>query len=201
MMFSQGLMPAAYIQMNGDLDADARRKVRLAYEEAISGTANAYRLAVFDNKVTKFEPINIQLKDAQFLESIEATDRDICNFFGLAEHMLNRGKQAYNSNEQMYLEYLTGTLDAFLVPWEEAARIRWLPAVEQTSTYFRFTREAILRMDSKARADAMAVRIQNGTMTPNEAREKEDMAAYPNGDQYYMAGNILPIGGTNERNP
>ncbi len=201
MMFSQGMMPAAYIQMDGDLDAEARRKVRLAYEEAISGTANAYRLAVFDNKVTKFEPINIQLKDAQFLESIDATDRDICNFFGLAEHMLNRGKQAYNSNEQMYLEYLTGTLDAFLVPWEEAARIRWLPAAEQTSTYFRFTREAILRMDSKARADAMAVRIQNGILTPNEAREKEDLAAYPDGDQYYMAGNILPIGGTNERNP
>ena len=39
----------------------------------------------------------------------------------------------------------------------------------------------------------MAVRIQNGMMTPNEAREKDDMGAYPDGDKYYMAGNILPI--------
>jgi hypothetical protein len=40
----------------------------------------------------------------------------------------------------------------------------------------------------------MAVRIQNGMMTPNEAREKDEMSAYPDGDRYYIAGNILPIG-------
>ena len=39
------------------------------------------------------------------------------------------------------------------------------------------------------------MRIQNGIMTPNEAREKEDLSAYPDGDQFYMAGNILPISG------
>jgi len=135
------------------------------------------------------------------LESIDATDRDICNFFGLPEHMLNRGKQSYNSNEQKYIEYLQGTLDAYLVPWEEGARIRWLTNAEQSNTYFKFVREALLRMDSKARAESMAIRIQNGMMTPNEGREKDDMSAYPDGDRYYMAGNILPIGGNNDANP
>lgn len=80
------------------------------------------------------------------------------------------------------------------MPWEEAARIRWLSNSEQANTFFKFIRESLLRMDSKARADSMAVRIQNGMMTPNEAREKDDMSAYADGDQYYMAGNILPIG-------
>lgn len=195
MFYSQGFMPAAYVQVNGELSGEARKKVREAYEETMSGANNAYRLAVFDNRIAKFEPITMQLKDAQFLESIDATDRDICNFFGLPEHMLNRGKEAYNSNEQRFLEYLTGTLDAYLVPWEEAARIRWLSREEQERMYFRFVRESLLRMDSKARADSMAVRIQNGMMTPNEGREKDDMGAYEGGDRYYMAGNILPIAG------
>jgi len=199
-LYSSGFMPAAYIQMLGELSPEARAKVRQAYEESLSGKDNAYRLAVFDNKITKFEPINIQLKDAQFLESIDANDRDICNFFGLPEHMLNRGKEAYNSNEQKYIEYFQGTLDAYLVPWEEAARIRWLSREEQMNTYFKFIRESLLRMDSKARGDSMAVRIQNGMMTPNEAREKDDMGAYPDGDSYYMASNIQPIGGTNVQN-
>ena len=196
-LYKQGMMPAAYVQMGGELSAEARSKVRLAYEEQMSGSENAYRLAVFDNKITKFEPINIQLKDAQFLESIEATDRDICNFFGLAEHMLNRGKEAYNSNEQKYIEYLQGTLDAYLVPWEEAARIRWLTRAEQGSMYFKFVRESLLRMNSKERGEAMAIRIQNGMLTPNEGREKDDLSAYEGGDEFYMAGNILPIGGGN----
>jgi HK97 family phage portal protein len=200
-MFSQGFLPAAYLQMAGELSADARKKVRDAYEESMSGTVNTYRLAVFDSRITKFEPINIQLKDAEFLESIDANDRDIANFFGLPEHMLNRGKESYNSNEQKYLEYLNGTLDAYLVPWEEAARIRWLSQAEQSNTYFRFVRESLLRMDSKARAESMAVRIQNGLMTPNQGREKEDESAYLDGDRYYMAGNILPIGGQNNAQP
>jgi len=200
-LYAQGLLPAAYVQVEGTLNKEARAKVRGEYEAQMSGSENAYRLAVFDNLITKFEPINIQLKDAQFLESIDANDRDICNFFGLPEHMLNRGKEAYNSNEQKYIEYLQGTLDAFLVPWEEAARIRWLSAGEQANTYFKFIRESLLRMDSKARGDAMAVRIQNGMMTPNEAREKDDMSAYPDGDRHYMAGNILPIEGPAAENP
>jgi len=193
MFYRQGFMPAAYMQMAGELNAEARQKVRDAYEETMSGSKNAYRLAVFDQRITKFEPINIQLKDAQFLESIDATDRDICNFFGLPEHMLNRGKEAYNSNEQKYIEYLQGTLDSYLVPWEEAARIRWLSREEQGNTYFRFIREALLRMDSKARAEKNEIQIRSGQLSPNEAREKDDMSAYPEGDKHYIQNIMVPI--------
>lgn len=193
-MFAQGFMPAAYVRVPGEVNSEARKKIRQAYEEQMSGSENAYRLAVFDSKITEFEPINIQMRDAQFLESIEATDTDIANFFGLPLHMLNRGKESYNSNEQKYIEYLQGTLDSYLVAWEEAARIRWLSASEQGNTYFKFIRESLLRMDAKARAEKNEIQIRSGQLSPNEAREKDDMSAYPDGDKYYMAGNILPIG-------
>jgi len=184
----------------GTLNAEARNKIRGAYNETMGGSEYAYQLAVFDDTITTFEPITIQLKDAQFLESIEATDRDIANFFGLPLHMLNRGKEAYNSNEQKYIEYLQGTLDAYLVPWEEAARIRWLSREEQANTYFKFIRDSLLRMDSMSRAETNEIRIRSGQMSPNEAREKDDVSAYDGGDQMYMAGNILPItGGDDEQ--
>ncbi len=200
-LFSQGFMPAAYIKYNEAVEkAEAREKVRRAYEEQMSGSENAYRLAVFDKRIIEFQPINIQLKDQQFLEAIDATEIEILNYMGLSAHMLNRGKEAYNSNEQKYIEYLQGTLDAYLVPLEQGARIKWLSNEEQPFTYFKFIREALLRMDSKARAESMMVRIQNGMMTPNEAREKDDMGAYPDGDQFYMASNISPIGG-NQNEP
>ncbi|GJQ51957.1 MAG: hypothetical protein HKUEN02_08040 [Anaerolineaceae bacterium] len=195
--YSQGLNASAYVQVDGTLDKEGRKRVRDAYEEAMSGSDNAYRLAVLDKRITKFETISMQPKDAQFLESIDATDRDICNFFGLSEHMLNRGKEAYNSNEQKYIEYLQGTLDSYLVPWEEGARIKWVSQSDQASNYFKFVRESLLRMDAQARATAMSVRIQNGIMTPNEAREKEDMEAYAGGDDFYMMSNVRKIGGEN----
>ncbi|OGO26433.1 MAG: phage portal protein [Chloroflexi bacterium RBG_16_54_11] len=196
MFYKQGYLPAAYVQMEGELNAEARKKVRGAYEEQMSGSENAYRLAVFDKKITKFEAINMQLKDAQFVESIDADDRDICNFFGLSEHMLNRGKEAYNSNEQKYIEYLQGTLNSYLVPMEQGARIKWLSRNQQITNYFKFIREALLQMDAKTRSEVEEKQIQNGILTPNEALEKEDRNGYPEGNRHYMMSNVMAIENT-----
>lgn len=193
MLFSQGFMPAAYIKMAGELDSDKRDRVRAAYEEAMSGSDNAYRLAIFDNKVTEYQPVEMQLKDSNWLESIDATDRDICNWFGIPEHMLNRGKEAYNSNEEKYEEFVALTLDPFLVPWEEAARIRFVPEAQQASQYFKFKREALYRMKAKERAELNSIKIQSGQMTPNEARANDEQDPYELGDTFFMASNIMPI--------
>src|SRR5690606_1490700 len=118
--------------------------------------------------------VEMLLKDSDWLESISATDDDIALFFGLPGHMLNKGKEAYNSNEQKFQEFVSLTLDPFLVPWEEAARIRWLSREEQTTTYFKFKREALLRMNAKERAEINQIKIQNGQMTPNEGRAQDE---------------------------
>ena len=194
-IYANGVKSSAYMQVQGALDPDGRKRVRDSYQEAL----DAYGLAVFDNKIVKFEPIQMKLTDAQFLEQINASDIDIATFFGMPLHMLNRGKESYNSNEQKYIEYLQGTLDTYLVPFEQAARIRWLPAEEQGRSYFKFVREALLRMDAKGRAETNEIKIRSGVMTPNEAREKDDQSAYVGGDRYYMTSNYTPVnGGSNE---
>lgn len=192
-LYSQGLTAAAYVQVDADLDADGRKLIKNQYAEAMSGSENAYGLAVLDRKITKFEAINIDPKDAQFLESIEANDVDIANFLGMPLHMLNNGKQAYNSNEQKYTEYLQGTLDAHLVPFEERARISWLDEKEQQTNYFKFNRASLLRMDAKSRADTNSVKIQSGQMTPNEARALEEQSPIEGGDEAWMMTNVQPM--------
>jgi HK97 family phage portal protein len=193
-LFAQGMTPSAVIQMGTKLDKEGRKRVRDAYEESMSGVDNAYRLAVMDTAVVKFEPVQMKLADAQFLQQINATDLDVANFFGMSLHMLNMGKQAYNSNDQKFGEYLQGTLDAYLVPIEQGGRVRWLPIEEQVRSYFKFNRESLLRMDPKARADMNKTLIDSGQRNPNEAREKDDMSAYPDGDKYWMTKNNGPIG-------
>lgn len=189
-----GLNPAAYIQVNATLDKEGRKKYREAYSEIIAGSDNAGNLAVFDNKVVKFEPITMKLSDAQFLESIAATDRDIANFFKYPEYKLNMGKQSYESNSQHDLDYMKSTLDPYAVQWEQAGRARWLSENEQNSNYFRFIREAFLRMDAKSRAELHEIEIRSGTLTPNEARAHNDRNSYAAGDEFYMTSNYAQIG-------
>lgn len=200
-LYSQGLTASAYVQVDAALDPPGRELVRSEYTKAIAGSDNAYSLAVFDKKITKFEPINIQPKDAQFLESIEASDVDIANFLGMPLHMLNRGKEAYNSNEQKYIEYLQGTLDAYLVPFEEGARIKWLPERDQANNYFKFNRASLLRMDAKTRAETNSIKIQSGQMKPNEARALDEMSPDPdpNADKLWMNSATLPIDALNQK--
>lgn len=196
--YNGGLTASAYVQVDADLNKEGREKIKEAYSSSLQ---DAYGLAVFDKKITKFEPIQISPKDAEFLASIDASDRDICNFLGLSEHMLNRGKEAYNSNEQKYIEYLQGTLDAYLVAWEEGARIKWLSRAEQASTYFKFNRASLLRMDAKARAETNSIKIQSGQMTPNEARALDEQSPYDGGDEFWMMSNVQKVNGApNDKN-
>jgi HK97 family phage portal protein len=192
-LFKQGLTPAAYMQVSSNLDAEGRKRYRDSYGEVMNGDYDGTRLAVFDQKITKFEPITMKLVDAQFLELIGATDRDIANFFGMPLHMLNMGSQSYSSNEQKYLEYLNGTLDSYLVQIEQGARIKWLSQAEQPNMFFKFNRDSLLRMDAKGRAETNEILIRSGQRTPNEARNKDDYSPYAEGDSFFMTKNYSDV--------
>jgi len=108
-------------------------------------------------------------------------------------YKLNMGKEAYNSNAQQDLDYLKSTLDPYLVQWEQAARLRWLSQAEQGNSYFKFVRESLLRTDAKTRAELNATKIASGQMSPNEAREIEDVSGYDQGDNYWMTRNNASV--------
>lgn len=192
--YSQGLNPSGILWAPGELNEDARNKIRNAYSKVMSGSENAYRLAVMDNKVTKFETITMKPVDAQFLESIGENDLEIANFYGMPLYKLNMGKQAYNSNEQANLEYLSTTLDPYLVQWEQAGALRWLSEEEQNYIYFRFNRDVLLRTDAKTRAEYLEKKILSGQLTPNEARSIEDLPIYEGGDGHYIPANMGKVG-------
>jgi len=191
--YAQGLNPGGLLWVDGDLNADAKKKLRDAYSEQMSGTENAYRLAVMDSRVTKFEQITMKLVDAQFLETIQATDVDIAKFFGMPLYKLNMGKEAYNSNEQQNLDYLNTTLEPYLVQTEEGGRVKWFSEAEQGNTYLRFNRDVILRTDAKTRSEVISKRIQSGVLTPNEGRQIEDLSGYEGGDLHFIPANMAVI--------
>lgn len=194
---ARGMNASAVMQINGVIDEEARTKVKDEYTRAIGGSENAGGLAVIDLTVAQFTPITMKAIDMQFLETMAATDTDIANYYGVPLHMLNKGKQAYNSNDQKYLEYLGETLDPYLVQWEDEARTKWLPLSEQPYTEFKFVREALLRMSPVTRASMNEVLIRSAQRSPNETREKDDLSSYPGGEHYYMSSSIKEIGGEN----
>ena len=194
-LHSQGLNPGGILWVPGELNKDAREKLRKTYEESMSGSENAYRVAVLDNTVAKFEQITMKPSDAQFLESIQATDVEIANFYGIPLYKLNLGKQSYESNAQLNLDYMKTTLNSYLGQWESESRRKWLSIEQQVmGWYLKFNRDAILATDVNTRAAYLEKKIFSGQMTPNEARQIDDMPPYSGGDKHYVPANMMPIG-------
>jgi HK97 family phage portal protein len=192
-MYKQGLNPAGILWANGELNPAARDVMRDEFEKKLGGSQNAYRLAVMDSKVQKFEAITMKPIDIQFLQGISATDVEICNFFGVPLNKVNMGKQSYSSNEQNNLDYLGSTLDPYLVQIEQAARVKWLPESQQDAMYFKFYRKALLQIDAVARANVNTKEIGMGITSPNEAREDEDKSGYTEGEKFWMSRNYSPV--------
>ena len=196
----KGLNPAGALYVKGSLKGpdetagEARKKIKSEFLDAISGSENSGGVAIFDEKIEKFESITMKPVDAQFLETMNFTDLEIANFFGLPLWKLNQGKQSYESNTQQQIDYLQTTLNPYLTQWEQAARLKWLRTDEQNSQYFRWIRESLLQMDPKSQAEYMKLMLESGQMTPNESRQIKDMSSYEGGDGHYFAANMASIG-------
>lgn len=195
-LFKNGLSAAGILWLAGESKPEERKKVREMYEEVMSGDENNGRIAVLDRKISKFEPVTLQPKDVQFLELIQDNDIAVMNFFGMPSYKLNTGKQSYQSNEQNNLDYLSTTLDPYLVQIEQAGGLKWLSLQEQGYTYLRFERSALFRTDAKSRGEYLNGAIQNARLTPNEARQIEDRSASDdeNANKLYMNSSAQPIG-------
>jgi HK97 family phage portal protein len=193
-IFARGINPAGIAWVPGTPNKETRKKIRESYEEAIGGSANFGRLAVMGNdEFTKFETISMKAVDMQFLETVQATDRQLCNFYGVPEYKVNGGKQSYESNVQQNLEYMKSSLNPLAVPIEQAARLKWLSADEQAFMFFRFNRDVVLQTDAKTRGETLNSAIQYGRISPNGARQIEDLPAYEGGDHYWMPANMLTV--------
>jgi HK97 family phage portal protein len=192
-IMASGLSSKVILQVAATLDEGKREEYRQSYAKQMS--ADGPGVAVLDNRITKFEPVTIKPVDVQFLGMVEANDEDIARFFGIPLHMLYMGKEAYNSNEQQYLEYLNESLDPYLVQLEQSARISWLPAKQQDDHFWKFNRSALLRMDGKTRAEMNEILIRSGQRSPDETRDKDDYSpiADGSGQKYYMTKNYAPI--------
>lgn len=183
-----GLLPTAVLTVNGDLSEEARAIVKKKYIEAAEGG-----VAVLDSKIVNFKELPVNAEDMQFLESIQATEREIANYFGVPEYKLNMGKQSYQSNEQQQLDYLGSTINPYLVQIEQAARLKWLSLFEQTDGFFRFERKALLQIDSKTQAEFIQMKIFSGVYSVNEARSIDDLEPIEGGDAHYIQSSMAVI--------
>ena len=103
-------------------------------------------------------------------------------------------KSSYASAEAQQLSFLIDTLLFIVKQYEEEIGWKLLNDDEEAAGYHaKFNTGVILRADQQTQINTLTTAVSNFLYTPNEAREKLDLPAFPGGDQLIGNGSTIPI--------
>lgn len=142
----------------------------------------------------KYQPITINPKDSQLLESRQFNVVDICRFFSVSPvKAFDLSKNSYNTLEATQLEYLTDTALAVITKIEqELNRKLFLPS-ENGKIRAEFNTSSLLRTDKAALSNYWKTMFNIGAATPNEVRRENNLPRLENGDQAFVQVNVQTL--------
>lgn len=189
-----GLHSRGVVKYVGDLSEKNQEELQARFNRIAGGIEKAGQLLPlplgFD-----YQSISTSLRDAQFTELQELTERQIASALGVKMHQLNNLERSTHTNiEHQQKEFYVETLHPKLTGYEQEIDYKLLTEEERKQGVFiRFNVDAILRSSLKERYEAYNQGIQGGFLKPNEAREKENLEPEPEGDKLYFNGNMIPV--------
>lgn len=177
-------------------DDDQKRRFRQSWTEAQTGV-NRHKTAVLENGM-KLREIKISNKDAQHIESRNYTGHDMCRIYSVQPHKVGLLDNATFSNiEHQAIESVIDCLLPYFCMIEAAINHQ---LITHNNTFFaEFNIDTLLRGDTQTRYDAYGKAIQDGWMTRNEARNKENLNPLPGLDEPLQQLNMGRAGGNSER--
>jgi phage portal protein BeeE len=121
----------------------------------------------------------------------------VCSMFRVPPFMIGHTEKTTSWGtglEQQVIGFLTFALLPYLRKIESRANVALLSANDRAEgLYCKFNIEALLRADSAARMAFYAAAAQNGIMSRNEIRSKEELPRVDGGDQVTVQSNLVPL--------
>ncbi len=192
--FANGATPGGILEYPGVIkDPDS---VREAWNKGFGGSGNSNKVAVLEEGM-KYTPISINPEEAQFLDTRKFQIDEIARIFRVPPHMIGDLEHSTYSNiEQQSLEFVTYSLQPWLVRWEQAIQRSLLKPKEKKDYFVKFNVDGLLRGDYQSRMNGYATARQNGWMSANDIRELENLdriSPEEGGDLYLINGNMTKL--------
>lgn len=178
----------------GTLKPETAKRLRASWNQTYSGSINAGKTAILEEGMD-FTARQIPNNQAQFLETRQYQVSDICRIFRVPNHLVNDLSSATYSNiEAQQIDFVVHTITPWIKRIEMALNQKLIPFNKKGSQYFKFNVTALLRGDSKSRADYYRTLLNIGVLTPDEVRAFEDMNSMGGeSEKVYMQSNMMPL--------
>jgi HK97 family phage portal protein len=146
-----------------------------------AGSGNAHKIAVVSGDA-EWTALAVPADDMQFCEQRKLSTAEIARIFRIFPWMIGASSgdpMTYSNVEQQSLQFVTYSLRPWLVLIEQA--ITNDPDLCSANVFVEFLLDALLRADSKTRADVYALALDpgKGWMTRDEVRRLENLEPEP----------------------
>ena len=193
-LFGHGGRPSGILSTDQTLTADQIKLLKTAWDASQGGIDNMGKTAVLSGGI-KWQQITVDPRDMQFLETRKFQVQEIARMFRIPPHMLADLDRATFSNiEHQGIEFVQHTLRPWLVRWEGELNRKLLSPTERQRFFVEFLVDSMLRGDTASRHNAYASAIQQGWMSRNEVRQRENLNQVKGLDEFLEPQNMRPQG-------
>lgn len=153
------------------------------------GVENVGKPIVQDSGV-KYNVIgkSIDNKTVELSENRKFQEHEIAKIFGVPRQLLSASSDE-GSLEDAFILFNEFALRPLAAQFQDAIN----GLLDEARYYFEFDYNGVLKVSLEKRIDAYIKQINNGLLSPNEARRKENMDAIEAGDNYFMPVNLMPL--------
>lgn len=195
-LFSNGAKPGGIVKHPGKLSDTAYERIKKSWNAEQQGLSNAHRTRILEEGMS-FENIGVAPEEAQFLETRKFQVNEIARWFNVPPHMIaDLDKATFSNIEEMGIGFVIYSLGPWLTNMEQALQRDLLTPTEKRSIFIEHLVDALLRGRILERYQAYQTAIMNGIMSPNEARDRENLNPYDGGDVFLQPLNMAPVGTT-----
>jgi HK97 family phage portal protein len=183
--------PGTVLATDLNLDKDVVSALRDRWNEMTTG-ANVGGTPILTHGIKPVAMPMIPFRDAQLAEVLKLSDQDIALAFRVPPPILGLETRHVGSAEAMMRQWVASGLGFCLNHVEEAFG-QTFELKGQPDEYIEFDTKALLRSDFKDRIEGLARATQGGIMSPNEARNSEDLPDVEFGDEPRVQQQVVPL--------
>lgn len=179
--FQNAALPVGILQTSGRLTENAVQRLRQSWSSLYSGSRNAGKTIILEEGL-EYKSLHVNMEQLQMIEHKEQLISEIKRLFNLYD---------IKSDD----EFLKRTLSPLITCIENSIDKNLLLEKEKEENFFfRFDTRELLRPSTKEQYEVVALAVQKGLMTINEARQYLDLPIFfnPEHDKLILSlGNCL----------
>ncbi|EPN4965799.1 phage portal protein [Vibrio parahaemolyticus] len=190
--YKKGSRAGAFIQADGHLTEESFTRLSKQFNEHYAGDENAHRIAILENGM-KYIPNAYNLRDAQVLETRNASIREIAAIFGVPVSLLGISDPNMTDIETVNAFFYRSCLQSLLTKIE--ARLNLILPKEYV---VKFDVSEYLKGDVKTQAEVTEKMFTRGLISRNEARKRMNLQADTTDEIYVVGSNNLVFGSSDD---